>query len=108
LSSALASLVNGEPGSLISVQDRGLHYGDGLFETLRCEQGRVRWFERHLARLREGCARLGLPEPDGALLRREAESLLADCPRALVKLVLTRGVSMAIMPCAPRPISIRV
>jgi 4-amino-4-deoxychorismate lyase len=90
-----AALVDGLPQASISVFDRGLQYGDGLFETLRCEQGRVRWFERHLARLAEGCARLGLPEPDGPLLRREAESLLEGCPRALVKLVLTRGIATA-------------
>jgi 4-amino-4-deoxychorismate lyase len=89
------TLVNGLPQTMVSVFDRGLQYGDGLFETLRCEQGRVRWFDRHLARLAAGCARLGLPEPDGELLRREAESLLEDQSRALVKLVLTRGVATA-------------
>ncbi len=89
------ALVNGVPQATVSVFDRGLQYGDGLFETLRCEQGRVRWFDRHLARLSAGCARLGLPVPDGELLRREAESVLGGSPRALVKLVLTRGVAKA-------------
>jgi 4-amino-4-deoxychorismate lyase len=87
------ALVNGVPQAVVSVHDRGLQYGDGLFETLRCEQGRVRWFERHLARLGAGCARLRIPMPDGALLRREAESLIDGHSRALVKLVLTRGVA---------------
>jgi 4-amino-4-deoxychorismate lyase len=89
------ALVNGQVQVMVSVFDRGLQYGDGLFETLRCEQGRVRWFDRHLARLSAGCARLGLPEPDGAVLLREAESLLGGFPRAIVKLVLTRGVATA-------------
>jgi 4-amino-4-deoxychorismate lyase len=89
------ALVNGLPQAMVSVFDRGLQYGDGLFETLRCEQGRVRWFDRHLTRLAAGCARLGLPEPDGKLLLREAQSLLEGCPRALVKLVLTRGDATA-------------
>jgi 4-amino-4-deoxychorismate lyase len=89
------ALVNGAPQAVVSVHDRGLQYGDGLFETLRCEQGRVRWFDRHLARLGAGCARLGIPAPDGELLRLEAESLLEGYPRALVKLVLTRGVATA-------------
>src|SRR5258705_6768535 len=86
------ALVNGVPEAVVSVHDRGLQYGDGLFETLRCEQGRARWFERHLARLGAGCARLHIPRPDGELLRREAESLLEGCPRGRAKLVLTRGV----------------
>jgi 4-amino-4-deoxychorismate lyase len=95
ISSERVALVNGLPQAMISVHDRGLQYGDGLFETLRCEQGRVRWFDRHLARLAAGCARLGLPAPDGAGLLHEAQSLLAGCPRALVKLVLTRGEASA-------------
>ncbi|HLQ12176.1 MAG TPA: aminodeoxychorismate lyase [Steroidobacteraceae bacterium] len=90
-----AALVNGLPQAVVSVHDRGLQYGDGLFETFRCEQGRVRWFERHLARLGAGCARLGIPRPDGEVLRREAESLVAGQARALVKLLLTRGVARA-------------
>ena len=94
-SAARMALVNGVPQATVSVFDRGLQYGDGLFETLRCEQGRVRWFDRHLARLTDGCVRLGLAVPDGQLLRREAESVLESCPRALVKLVLTRGEARA-------------
>jgi len=95
ISAERVALVNGLPQTTVSVHDRGLQYGDGLFETLRCEQGRVRWFDRHLARLAAGCARLGLPAPDGAVLLHEVQSLLADCPRALVRLVLTRGVAKA-------------
>jgi 4-amino-4-deoxychorismate lyase len=89
------ALVNGSPAELVSVRDRGLQYGDGLFETMRAEHGRLRWFERHLARLALGCERLGLPPPDGALLRGEAESLAGSAPRALVKVILTRGAATA-------------
>jgi 4-amino-4-deoxychorismate lyase len=95
VSSAPRSLVNGVPGELLSIRDRGLHYGDGLFETMRCEHGRLRWFERHLARLALGCERLGLLAPDGALLRAEAQLLAGSAPRALVKVMLTRGVATA-------------
>ncbi|MBS0389137.1 MAG: aminodeoxychorismate lyase, partial [Proteobacteria bacterium] len=35
-------LVNGQPATQVSALDRGLQYGDGLFETLRCEQGQLR------------------------------------------------------------------
>jgi 4-amino-4-deoxychorismate lyase len=95
LSPQVAVLVNGVPGAALSALDRGLQFGDGLFETMRCEQGAIRWFDRHLGRLRAGCERLGLPEPDGALLRAEAESLVAGRPRALAKIIVTRGVATA-------------
>jgi 4-amino-4-deoxychorismate lyase len=88
-------LVNGAPGAAVSALDRGLQFGDGLFETMRCEQGAIRWFGRHLARLRAGCERLGLPAPDGTLLRAEAESLLAGRLRAIAKIIVTRGVATA-------------
>jgi 4-amino-4-deoxychorismate lyase len=86
-------LIDGQPGAQISALDRGLQYGDGLFETLRWEQGRLRWFDRHLARLALGCERLGIPLPEAALLRAEAESLAKGLRRALVKIIVTRGAA---------------
>ena len=32
-------LINGQPGDIVSIQDRGLSYGDGIFETILCEGG---------------------------------------------------------------------
>ena len=92
---ARATLINGQSQSLWSVHDRGLQYGDGLFETLSCVSGRARWLERHLARLALGCERLGLPMPDGELLRAEVQALQGDAPRLLVKVLYTRGVATA-------------
>jgi 4-amino-4-deoxychorismate lyase len=87
------ALVDGAPGERLSIRDRGLHYGDGLFETVRRERGRLRWFDRHLARLALGCERLGIELADAALLRTEAEAVAAATPRALVKIIVTRGVA---------------
>ena len=42
-------LINGEPRDWIDVRDRGLHYGDGLFETMAVRDGEVRHWARHLA-----------------------------------------------------------
>ena len=76
MSAAPAMLINGVAGSQVAALDRGLQYGDGLFETARWEQGRLRWFDRHLARLGAGCARLGIAMPDAALLRSEAAAIV--------------------------------
>jgi 4-amino-4-deoxychorismate lyase len=88
-----AMLINGEPGELIAAADRAVQYGDGLFETIRCEQGAPRWLERHLARLARGCARLTIPPPDRAQLEGEVRALAAGAARGLVKIIYTRGVS---------------
>lgn len=82
-------LVNGRPGS-VDPADRGLAYGDGLFETMAAESGRIRWLDYHLDRLTESCTRLRIPPPDRGVIRDE---IAAQCPagRAVVKLIVTRG-----------------
>ncbi|RJE83603.1 4-amino-4-deoxychorismate lyase [Paenibacillus sp. 1011MAR3C5] len=47
--------------AVISVYDHGFLYGLGLFETFRTYQGRPYLLERHMARLKAGCAELGIP-----------------------------------------------
>jgi 4-amino-4-deoxychorismate lyase len=95
MSAAPTMLVNGAAGTQVAALDRGLQYGDGLFETVRCEQGRLRWFERHLARLAAGCERLGIAMPDGAVLCSEATAVAAGMTRSLVKIIVTRGEARA-------------
>jgi len=84
-------LVNGVESSAISVDDRGLQYGDGLFETMSAQDGRVRHFERHMERLAEGGRRLGLPVPDPNLVAAECERALVGLGAGSVKLMVTRG-----------------
>jgi len=52
-------LVNGELGQRVSAADRGLHYGDGLFETIAVIDGQPRFWQGHMDRLGAGCERLG-------------------------------------------------
>jgi D-alanine transaminase len=47
----------------VSPFDRGLLFGDGVYETLRVVAGRILWLERHLARLRHSLAESRIPEP---------------------------------------------
>ena len=89
-------LINGErPADFeraIAVADRGLHYGDGLFETMWVYRGRVRFLADHLARLAKGCARLGLPAPDLTLLQQEIDAVTEGAERGVLKVLMTRGV----------------
>jgi 4-amino-4-deoxychorismate lyase len=84
-------LVDGEPTDRISCLDRGLLYGDGIFETLAVENGRPRFWRRHLARLQAGCTRLGIPRPDENRLQEEAWLAIAGMHRAVLKIIVTRG-----------------
>lgn len=81
--------VDGERGG-IDPGDRGLAYGDGLFETMRAHRGEVPWWDAHWARLQLGAARLGIPLPDPARVHQQARELLAG-DAAVLRLQLTRG-----------------
>ena len=75
--------------------DRGLLLGDGLFETVLAERGRLVLFEAHADRLARGCALLGLPAPEPDALSAAALATLADAgltgERAAVRLTWTCG-----------------
>lgn len=52
--------VNGQLQSTISVFDRGLTFGDGLFETMALRRGSIALLDYHLDRFLFGAKRLGL------------------------------------------------
>lgn len=72
--------------------DRGLAYGDGLFETMRVHRGEIPWLDAHLQRLQRGAQRLGIAPPDEALLRAEIAAMCAHRDAVVLKLIVTRGV----------------
>ena len=74
----------------IAPDDRGLAYGESLFETMRAHRGDVPWWQAHVARLQRGAERLAMPLPDIACVRSEALKLL-DGANGVLKLQLTRG-----------------
>ena len=84
-------LVNGKPGNSISIRDRGLLYGDGVFRTLRAHQGKVQHWPLHYQKLLHDCSALGIICPDAELLAAELNNLLGRHPNGVVKLIVTRG-----------------
>lgn len=83
--------VNGSASGL-DPRDRGLAYGDGLFETMAAVGGAIRWLDYHLERLVAGCARLAIPTPRDTELRREIAAHTPSTDRAVIKLIVTRGI----------------
>lgn len=86
-----------EDQALVPLMDRGLLYGDGLFETLRVRRGRPVWWERHLARLTQGSAflRIRLPFSGAELLAAALELIhVNEMPEAVLRILLTRGVGV--------------
>lgn len=84
--------VNGLPEGTVSPLDRGLHYGDGLFETMAVIDGKPLLWARHMGRLLAGCERLGIPIPDPSVLNEElAQAIRLAGRRSVVKLIVTCG-----------------
>jgi 4-amino-4-deoxychorismate lyase len=82
---------DGQPLAAEARLDRGLEFGDGLFETIAVVAGRPRLLDRHLARLAEGCARLGIEAPARAELAAELGAAARLPGTGLLKLIVTRG-----------------
>ncbi len=76
----------------LSPHDRGLAYGDGLFETLLAIDGQLPWWPGHWHRLAQGAQRLAIDLPDEYTIRRAAVSLTEAQP-VVLKIILTRGES---------------
>ena len=85
-------IFNGESEvSAIDPGNRGMNYGDGLFETLRVHRGALPLWPRHLARLREGAARLGIAMPATDVIEARMAETVAGRDAGVLKLLLVRG-----------------
>lgn len=78
----------------VSPLDRGLHFGDGVFETIACIKGRARFLSLHLDRLTRSCERLRIGLGDGATVRHEIEQAAAGADSSLIKFIVTRGAAV--------------
>lgn len=92
-----AAWVNGQLCDVISVFDRGLAFGDGVFETMFLHRGTIPLLELHRSRLLASAKQLGIQidqqqfDNDIATVVDYARQLSADSWR--VKFILTRGNS---------------
>lgn len=86
-------LVNGQPEDKINVLDRGLQFGDGLFETIAFRNGKVEFLQAHLTRLYRGCEQLKIATKQlDAQLTAEIKQVCDDLTdNAVIKIIITRG-----------------
>lgn len=114
--------VNGQfveaENAVISIQDRGLRFGDGVFETIAVHEGIPYQWELHEKRLLEGLQALRIPTEMLELKASAHELLLKnDWQNGLLRIMVTRGegsrgylptsstpsVIMETMPMPPSP-----
>jgi branched-chain amino acid aminotransferase len=85
-------LVTEEGG--IGIADRGLLFGDGLFETVRVYSGRPFAWEEHRERLLAGCRRLGIPCPAEITTGVDALLRATALREGSLRVTVTRGEAL--------------
>lgn len=75
----------------VPLDDRGLAYGDGLFETVLLRHGRPLLWHWHQRRLMRGCQVLGIEPPDLTALEGLYQASAATTELEVLKLIVTRG-----------------
>jgi 4-amino-4-deoxychorismate lyase len=94
--STVKSLVNGIAADYLNINDRAIHYGDGIFETILCDSNKIYYWRKHYQRLLDSANRLQLACPDEQIFLNDIEQLLlentdADNKLFAIKIILTRG-----------------
>jgi len=86
-------LINGKISPQFSIRDRGLAYGDGLFETMAIINGQLHNWPLHYNRLVDGANRLGIIPPLEEELLEGINLFLEHkhSERFVIKMILTRG-----------------
>ncbi len=87
---AVRHWIDGRPGAQLPLSDRGLAYGDGLFETIRVVDGRADLLPLHRRRLMRDCARLGIAL-DLPRLDVEIGTALTAGDSGVLKIIVTRA-----------------
>lgn len=85
--------INGVESQLITSNDRGLAYGDGLFTTGLVQQNKLLNFDEHLQRLLLGSKRLGITAPSKSTLISYIDQAIANIDKGVVKIIITSGSS---------------
>ena len=85
--------INGRRSISLDARDRGLQYGDGVFETMRVRRHEIRLLDFHLERLYASCRVLKIAAPKPRALRLELRRIAKRRKAGVLKLIVTRGVS---------------
>jgi 4-amino-4-deoxychorismate lyase len=95
VSAQTATWLDGAPTSALPLPDRGLDFGDGLFETLLLCRGNPLYPDSHLQRLQCGLQALGFPDclaTAGQQLSAAADAVRdKGWPWAALRLTVSRG-----------------
>ena len=70
------SLINGIASDYLNINDRSIHYGDGLFETILCDSHKLYYWTQHYQRLQTSAEQLKIACPQEQVLLNDITKLL--------------------------------
>ena len=88
------SLINGIAADHLNINDRSIHYGDGLFETILCNDNNLYYWQQHFQRLQTSAEQLKIACPPEQVFLDDITKLLADndsLPACVIKIIVSRG-----------------
>ena len=95
MQASVSFLINGEADQPISPLERGLHYGDGVFRTLRVQGQVPSHWHLHYQKLNADCMAIAIPCPSATLLLADIEQLtqgVGASTLSVIKIIITRGI----------------
>lgn len=100
--------VNGEAATLVPATDRGLQYGDGVWETIRVRHGKPELLAWHWERLQQGLQVLRIHGLDWDALQAEVVRACQGQVQAVLKVIVTRGTGQRGYAPPPQAIPTRI
>ena len=88
------SLINGIAADYININDRSIHYGDGLFETILCNDNNLYYWQQHFQRLQTSAEQLKITCPPEQVFLDDITKLLTDNDSrsaCAIKIIVSRG-----------------
>ena len=70
--------INGVKSNQVGASDRGLSYGDGLFETIAISDSHPELLDAHFKRLALGLDRLGFPDDVIGLVKHDLSTICLE------------------------------
>ncbi|GAA5137039.1 aminodeoxychorismate lyase [Thalassotalea piscium] len=83
--------VNGIQTTDLSINDRGLSYGDGFFTTAKIFNGRIEFQQCHIERLKKASKVLSIAPLNFDKINKDITELALSYSLAVIKIVITAG-----------------
>lgn len=83
--------INGQAEQHLSINNRGLAYGDGVFTTAKVLDGKVERLAAHIKRLTTSCETLNITLPDMTKVTNELITVAKRYRLSVAKVIVTAG-----------------